>query len=264
MDINIDNYDLISFDIFDTLLLRAVSKPIEVFNHIWERAKKEEICMTDISPTEFMKLRVEMEHRARGKASGREVNLDEIYNELPNQIVTDVKRLKNLELVVEKECCYPNYTMYELVKSAKRLGKKVVLLSDMYLSKEQIIMILEHNKIDTAVFDGIFISNEMGCTKQDGGLYEILLNDWPQIEKTKILHIGDNENSDYVKAINAGIQAVHYDVIREKVQSIYDYEKIRHDTPQREILSLRKIASESVTFENQEEKALFEIGASIV
>ena len=264
MRIDLDKYDLLSFDIFDTLLLRALANPIDLFSIVWEQAIKEDINLTDISPMEFMKLRVEMERRARNKAVKREVNLDEIYNEIPNYIVKNIEQLKRLEVEAEKEYCYQNFDIYNLVQEAKNAGKIVILLSDMYLSSRQITAILAHNQIEVSLFDAIIVSNERLCSKQNGELYQKLLLRYPYIAKEKILHIGDNRNSDYVQAIKFGIHAIHYDVIPDKLQSIYDYEKIRHNIPQKALLSLRKVAGESNEYKNEEEKTAYELGASVV
>lgn len=74
-------YDLVSFDIFDTLLFRTTARPSGVFEKIWESAG--DLKLTDISPQEFAKLRIEMERRARNKKKTREVCLEEIYEECP-------------------------------------------------------------------------------------------------------------------------------------------------------------------------------------
>lgn len=264
MRIDIDKYDLISLDIFDTLLLRALAKPIDLFLFVWEQAIKEDIYLTDISPMEFMKLRVEMERRARNKALKREVNLDEIYNEIPNYIVKNIEQLKKLEIEAEKKYCYQNFDIYDLAKRAKNEGKKVILLSDMYLSTSEITSILENNGIEVSLFDTIIVSNERQCSKQNGELYQELLLQYPNISKDKILHIGDNKNGDYIQAIKIGIHAIHYDAIPDELYSIYDYEKMRHNIPQKELISLRKIAAQSDQYCNEADNTAYELGASII
>jgi predicted HAD superfamily hydrolase len=148
-------YDLISLDIFDTLLLRAVSKPADIFKLVWKESKKKGISLLDISPTEFMKLRIECERRARNKADNREVNLREMYNELPKFVVSDLQQLIQIEVEIEQRYCYKNFDIYKLVEVLEQLGKTIVLLSDMYLSVNQIESILTYNEIDLNKFDSI-------------------------------------------------------------------------------------------------------------
>lgn len=256
-------YDLVSFDIFDTLLFRTTARPSGVFEKIWESAG--DLKLTDISPQEFAKLRIEMERRARNKKKTREVCLEEIYEECPYCITSDIKKLQKLEIETEKECCYVNSFIYGYVRKLYEAGKKVVLVSDMYLSNKEIKYILEANGVDISIFDGIFISNEEGCTKQDGSLFSVLFGKFPGIKHQKMLHIGDNKNSDYVQAVKKGMAAIHYDVVPDKLNSIYDYERIRHNVPQPGIMSLRKsvVYNNAGRFKEGIQRDAYEIGASI-
>ena len=131
----LNKYNIISFDIFDTLLLRTVANSRDVFEEVWEQAG--DIKLTDISKKEFMKLRMEMERRARNnkKEFNREVTLSDIYSEFPKFIVSDIEKLERLEVETEKRVCYRNDFMWEVVKRLSKAGKKLVLLSDMYLEK---------------------------------------------------------------------------------------------------------------------------------
>ena len=265
---NIDKYELVSFDIFDTLLLRGVAKPTDIFQIVWERAKAKGLCLTDLSSCEFMKLRIEMERRARNKVVNKEVKLEDIYTEFPDFITSNINELKVLELTIEKEYCYINFDIYNLLVELKKQDKYIVLLSDMYLSINQIKEILTYNGVDISNINEIIVSCEENSSKQSGDLYNKLFERFPNISKERILHIGDNKIGDYKKAIENGIQAFHYDAIPEKMNSIYDYERIQHNTPQREILSLRKAVSFSPKFHSKDVsmdmKNAFELGASII
>ncbi len=257
-------YDLVSFDIFDTLLFRTTATPSGVFEKTWEAAGN--LKLTDISPQEFAKLRIEMERRARNKKKTREVNLEEIYQECPVCIASDITKLQELEIETERECCYVNGFIYGYVRSLHEADKKVVLISDMYLSSRAVKYILKANGIDISVFDGVFISNEEECGKQDGSLFDVLFSKFPGIRHEKMLHIGDNRNSDYVQAVKKGMSAVHYDAIPDKLNSIYDYERIRHNVPQPGILSLRKslVYNNSGRFKEGIQRNAYETGASVV
>lgn len=262
MDVKIDQYDVISLDIFDTLLLRAAGKPDDIFAVLWKRARhKPEVC--DITEEEFRKLRIEAERRARNKKESREVFLQDIYAEIPDFVCSDKQWLQEQELDCEKEYCYANPYMAELLQQIAEAGKQVVLLSDMYLNQEQIRSLLQYNGIEVRQFDAIIISCEYNCSKQSGRLYQVLLERFSDVRPERILHIGDNRNADYEQARQCGIQAIYYDVIPEKMYSIYDYEKIRHDAPQKELKSLRKTAASNFVGEDETERDIFEIGASV-
>ena len=262
----LNKYNIISFDIFDTLLLRTVANPRDVFEEVWEQAG--DIKLTDISKKEFMKLRMEMERRARNnkKEFNREVTLSDIYAEFPKFIVSDVEKLEEIEIETEKRVCYRNDFMWEVVKRLSKAGKKLVLLSDMYLEKADLVDILKANGIDTSIFEHIIISCEEKCTKQNGELFNVMLSKFGNIEKKDVVHIGDNRNADYTQPLSIGISAVHYDAVPDRLNSIYDYEKIRHDIPQKKILSLRKVTSYHgmQKYTDDSERQAYEIGSSIV
>lgn len=259
---NTADYKLISVDIFDTLLLRAVAKPIDLFELVWEEARRRDVAKISMYPKEYMKFRVEMERRARLHASNREVTLKDIYQLYPDYITDDVNALMNLEIEFEKKYCYPNFVVLEWLKEAKENGCTIALVSDMYLTKNEIEEILSANNIDLSMFDTIIVSNEYRRNKQNGELFDILFKMYPEIEKEKILHIGDNKNADYNQPLNRGIKAFHYDAIPEKLYSIFDYEKIRHNVPQPRILSLRKMCMEDTLYE-KDERTAYELGSAV-
>lgn len=256
-------YKLISVDIFDTLLLRTAAKAVDVFGLVWNEAGKRGIAGSAISEKEFMKLRMEMERRARARASNREVSLDDIYRQFPAFIAKDMQALKDLEVECEKESCYANPVLIQWLEGAKQHGCCLVLVSDMYLGSIQIKEILEFNQVDLSLFDELIVSNEYRCNKQDGALFDVLLQKYPQYPAGEILHIGDNKNADYLQPKRKGIQAFHYDVVPEKLYSVYDYEKIRHDVLQPAILSLRKLAASRGEYSGREQTA-YELGSAVV
>ena len=102
----VNKYKLISVDIFDTLLLRAVAKPIDIFEKVWEDVLKEDKARTELNPSEYKKLRVEMERRARNEAENREVTLSQIYQQYPSYIVEEIEGLRHLEIQTEGEYCF--------------------------------------------------------------------------------------------------------------------------------------------------------------
>lgn len=258
-------YKLISVDVFDTLLLRTVAKAVDVFEAVWEEAGKRGIAGTSISKKEFMRFRMEMERLARAEAPNREVSLHDIYRQFPIFIAKELQALEDLETECEMKCCYANPVLLSWLEEAKRHSCRLALVSDMYLSAAQIKEILGCSRIDTALFDEVIVSNEYGCSKQDGALFDILLGKYPQYAADEILHIGDNRNADYNQPLQKGMQAFHYDAIPEKMYSIYDYEKIRHDVPQPSILSLRKLAASMAaeTYDEAEETA-YELGSAVI
>lgn len=258
----VGDYQLISIDVFDTLLLRAVAKPVDLFELVWKEAEKRDIARTSMYPKEYVKFRAEMERRARMNAVCREVSLEDIYRMYPDYIAYDIPALMELEIEFEKKYCYPNFVILEWLQKMKSSGCILVLVSDMYLSSDTIRGILTANQIDVAMFDDIIVSNEYTCNKQTGDLFNILFQKYPDIKPGSMLHIGDNKNADYEQPIKKGMQAFHYDAIPDKLYSVFDYEKIRHNVPQPAILSLRKMCMAASSYEGRE-KTAYELGAAV-
>ena len=255
-------YKLISVDIFDTLLLRAVAKPVDLFALVWEEAERKGIAKISMYPEEYVKLRAEMERRARVEAKNREVTLDDIYAQYPDYIVYDTDELKALEIEYEKKYCYPNHSVLKWLQQSKENGCKLVLVSDMYLSSAMLKDIIEFNNIDCSLFEEIIVSNEYMCNKQNGDLFDILFEKYQDIKPEEMLHIGDNKNADYEQPLNKGMKAFYYDAVPDKLYSIFDYEKIRHNIPQPKLLSLRKVCMADTEYEGQDATA-FSLGSAV-
>ena len=187
---HLQNYDVISFDVFDTLLFRKVDKPTDVF-----------ICVEkQTSCKGFSKKRKEAERRAREKkqkdTGNNEVTLQEIYQALPVENNSNKSELMNAELQVERSVCYANCVLKRVVDTLIKRGQTVIAVSDMYLPKNEIQQLLSQNGY-TALTD-IYVSCEYGASKSDGNLYKVI---WNKVGRKKtICHIGDNFYSDVFMA----------------------------------------------------------------
>ena len=92
----IDKHNIISFDIFDTLLKRNVLYPYDVFTLVelaYSRRYAHPVCS-------FREKRIQAESARRRKSNQEEVTLDEIYEELPYDVQT-IQALKDIELEIE-------------------------------------------------------------------------------------------------------------------------------------------------------------------
>lgn len=258
-----DSIQLVSVDIFDTLLLRTVAKPIDIFEQVWREAVQRGIAHIAMTPKEYVKLRVEMERRARLHAKNREVTLKEIYAQYPAFIAKDIGKLQKLELEIEKNNCYRNDTVWKWLSDMHDRGVKIVLVSDMYLTGDEIVELLKASGIDTDIFDRIIVSNEYGCNKQNGELFSVLFETYPTIPAEAMLHIGDNKSADYEQPIKRGMNAFHYNAVPDCMNSVFEYEKIRHNIPLPELLSLRKTDVWNSPYEGMEHTA-YELGNTVI
>lgn len=192
-------YDVISFDVFGTLIFRPFTSPRVLFSIMEER----------LNIYKFSKIRVDSEDEVRNH--NQEIydhdntNLSEIYELISKKTNLDAEETAKLEYELELEYCQANPYFQKLVSLCEKNNKKKVVCSDMYLSKEQIHGILQHNGYNN--FDDIFVSSELNKSKKKGDIYELIKNKY--INK-KIVHIGDNFEYDIENAKKAGIDAYYY------------------------------------------------------
>ena len=185
-------YDVISFDIFDTLVTRCVYNPDDVFNILSEYLKD----------PNFLLKRKKAEQNARNRYN-YDVNLSEIYSQykLDNNISSsEAKKIEKLEINLEKELIVARRDMIDILKELKKAKKTVILTSDMYLPKTAIIEILDkcgYNKI----YDEIYVSNDIKKRKDTKEIWPFIKNIY---DGKKIIHVGDNNLSDveYPKEFN--------------------------------------------------------------
>ena len=186
----------VSFDLFDTLIVRKVLNSSDVIELLAKRLEEKGIYIP-----QFVSKRIRAEKLlSRGKAP----RLTYIHNEILKDISTisiNADKLAELEFHLECELVFPRDEVVDLVSIARELGKKVYITSDSYYSKSQIQYILEKNNIHG--YDDILVSCEYGIGKVDG-LFDKLI----EIAGTSdILHIGDDIVADIESATRYGIKS---------------------------------------------------------
>lgn len=196
----IDLHDVISFDIFDTLLVRPYMRPADTFLHVEKLAKQ----------PSFAKRRKEAEDAARRQhANLEDITLDEIYD----QLAPSNASLKEQELALERQTLQPDLDMREVFDYAKAQGKRILIISDMYLPAAFLESVL-HEKGFTG-FEKLYVSNGPRKLKGTGTLYKHVLDEL-HINPARMLHIGDNKKSDVRRAREAGLDALHYTSLQEQ------------------------------------------------
>lgn len=207
----IEQHDIISFDIFDTLLARRIQRPRDIFQVMDSRLGERAYC--------FSRERVEAEDSFPG---GYNPNFHEIYEKIKNKLGLtqgETEELKQLEITIEKQFLTRRHKMCEIFCWAVKLGKRVCIVSDMYWTKEMLEGLLAEFGISG--YEDIWVSCEYRKSKQ-GGLYENYREETAVKGQEKYLHIGDNLYSDILAAQGAGIDAYQIYSIQEKLErSIY-------------------------------------------
>ncbi|MDO5521294.1 MAG: HAD-IA family hydrolase [bacterium] len=201
----LEQYDVVSFDVFDTLIFRPFDKPSALFFQLGQK----------LEYLDFERIRQEMEYKAREKKyreeKHREVTLDEIYQVLSEETGLDKEATMEQELSLEYGYCFANPYMFEVVQKLRESGKRIIITSDMYLNTEQIKKILSSSGYPE--FDAYYISSDLKKSKADGRIYkEIQAQEKPQ---SSIAHVGDNLVSDIRNAKSNGLYAYYYPNVNE-------------------------------------------------
>jgi len=190
---------IISFDFYDTLFTRPLTDPELLFDIIGET----------LSIKNFLEDRKKAQTSAFQKMheSGRfEITLNDIYSFI-NYSEINSEQIELLEERLEKILLSPNPEIFPLFKFLCDKGHKVIITSDMYLSKT----FFQKHLNDLNLLDiDLFISSDKNATKRDQGhLFDKIIRHF-QIDATDLVHIGDSKKGDYEKALERGVIAFHY------------------------------------------------------
>jgi len=169
--------DVVSFDIFDTLLMRKCLYPRDIFYIIGEEFAKKRI-------------KAEVELYAQGLCP----DIFDIYKHMDGNFSLQK------EIDTESEYLLPREKMADMLNYARSLGKDIWLVSDMYLPGDILSGLLKQLGVFVEP-ERIIVSCDAGVSKSDG-LFKVLRS---KVGEAKILHIGDVFELDIQCALRDGI-----------------------------------------------------------
>lgn len=216
----VEKFNTFSFDMFDTLVFRKVDPPECIHqstaNYIKELLLEEGI--TGITIDYILKIRYERESILRGQSfeAGKDYEcglfgiLFETLTNLRNEDFANkyTNKVINYEISSEKKVLYPNPEAIPTLKALKEQGKRIIIVSDMYLAKEDLIEILNSCNLMQYI-DEVYVSSFYGYSKGTGRLFKKLIED-KILKSNETLHIGDNFISDYKMPKNEEIYSLWY------------------------------------------------------
>ncbi len=195
----------VSFDVFDTLLLR----PVPDDHHKYLLLNKR-YARTGFSGLPFSFIRENAEASLRrqvlsGALPGEDFTIDRIYGEICRVFYVDrgtAQAMMEEELSLERRLVRPRNSGLALYESARKLNKKIFIATDTYLRKDHIRTLLAVCGITD--YDLLLVSCEEEKRKLTGSLYQVMLSE-SGLLPSQILHIGDNLESDDLRAREAGL-----------------------------------------------------------
>ncbi|MBM3156026.1 MAG: HAD-IA family hydrolase [Chloroflexi bacterium] len=208
------NYDIYSFDVFDTLLRRRIDPP-EVVKQLVAEHMSELLARSEtrISPQEIATQRRRVEEalwkEAQAEGKDADYHLDDVVaGTLRSSKVDHVlsrEHMVDYEIGLEKKATQLMPGAPEVLGYLKSTGKRVICISDSYLSVEQMSAILEHHGLRKYI-DKLFVSSDIGKRKSTGRLFRHII----EKEGKNIVHIGDNYDSDYIVPGKLGMKALWF------------------------------------------------------
>ncbi|MDE5696549.1 MAG: hypothetical protein K2I96_03915 [Lachnospiraceae bacterium] len=189
--------DVISFDLFDTLVMRMTLYSDDVAELVDCRLREKGIFIKN-----FCKIRLESEKELSINTAP---TLTEIYQNMLDRLdnssngkALTAGQLAELEWGIDFELLVPRKEVCDIFRETYASGKKVYIVSDTYYSRNQLVQILE--KCGIGEYTDILSSSDYQLGKTQG-LYQCLKR---QTNSKRYLHIGDDIVADIEKACDCG------------------------------------------------------------
>lgn len=188
--------EVVSFDLFDTLVMRKVYDYTDVFVLIDLKLRRRGIIIP-----EFTKVRLFAEKELSRTSVP---TLEEIYARVLEIIgggFITAETLAEMEWQIDSETFVPRESVCAVFHSCIAQGKEGAVVTDTYYRKDQIVELLE--RFGLVGYDYLLVSCEVREVKSKG-LFDSLKS---ACVGRKILHIGDDEVADIEGAAATGIDA---------------------------------------------------------
>jgi len=252
--------ELLSIDLFDTLLTRTFAQPTDLF---YALEKKLKLHMEERGErfNHFAKARIESEFQLRKeKGFKQEVTLDEIYARLQSNMTlskAQAQAIQKMELELEEQSIIPIKQVIDIIRDFKKTLKlNVILVSDTYFSEKFISKILKNNGLE-GLCDRLYLSSTHNFLKSTGSMFQ-LIKKKENIPGKKWMHIGDNKDSDYNIPKRLGIKAAWFN---ESLLTRYErnyFNDPRYHYSRSTIAGLMKQARFQCPYKNENEKIIWD------
>lgn len=229
------NPKVLSLDVFDTLLYRPFRNPVDLFAEVHEILKARLTMEWSLGGAQFVRMRVEAEQSERMKHPSRETTLPEIARKLSETLEGEVPAewIIEAEIAAEQRFIRIDRDIATLILRAQQGGVPYVLVSDMYLSQEDIMGLFKAALLRAGMElpepAAVFVSGDHGTGKA-GGLFRIML-DSLRIQTNDTLHVGDNPLSDVEAPSKQGIICFHYERENPYLARVLEKERILGEKP---------------------------------
>lgn len=188
--------DVVSADLFDTLIMRQTLYSTDIYELVDEELKDRGVFLED-----FVKLRESAEKELSKHKAPSLVEIYQYLIELNGFSGLKAEELAELEWKIDLSLVVPRAEMCDLLSQIWGMGKELYIVTDTYYSRKQIETILQKCGINN--YTDVLVSCEYGTSKTQnlwGNLRE-------RIGEKACIHIGDDAAADVEAAERNGIEA---------------------------------------------------------
>lgn len=210
---------VLSFDVFDTLLLRNHQSELRRFVDLSAQVATylattlhRQISQYDVLSGRLLANR--LSYRLSPMREGcREGTIDDIYRTTLMQLDIDptdslIDACINIEITYEITQLTVNYPLIDLIRRHLQGGGQAIYISDMYLRSTHINQLFTRLGVDPSLFVATYSSADTILSKRSGKIWPWICQEL-SIQKHDIVHVGDSLVSDYQSPMTYGIAAVH-------------------------------------------------------
>ncbi|WP_413694100.1 rhamnan synthesis F family protein [Psychromonas sp. KJ10-2] len=202
----IQPFDIISFDVFDTLVRRTHFVPdyakLKLGKYLVEQGEVKDAH-------EFVKLRNNAEFTVRKQKNFKgDVKITETYQQLGKELgwgeqkalgFSDMEFAYDLDMIESKD------EVVDILNALIGQRKHVYIISDTYYSEHQIVLMLRKAGVTNGY--KLFVSSELGLRKDSGTMWAFMKEELA--DKGSFVHVGDNAVADAQIPGDFGLANLH-------------------------------------------------------
>jgi FMN phosphatase YigB (HAD superfamily) len=220
--------DTVSFDLFDTLLIRRIHDPDMVKPAVARYISNRAACMgISKSWPYILKLRHRFEKEQRQATGQQFPDFEARYPDYMSRAVKAIfdeaadhaallQEITDYELGLENAVLVPRAALVDWLRELKSQGKRILIVSDIYLPASHLERLVEHAGFLDQV-DAVISSADSFLAKASGHAFPLLKERF-NLNYNRWLHVGDNPISDGLRPMERGIQALVLRDGREKLR----------------------------------------------
>ncbi len=212
-----DRFDVVTFDLFDTLVIRRMHDPdlvkMPVARFIAARSVRNG---HSISAEKVQQLRDDIESRHRAETGLHFDDHEACYPQFMTEVLQEVfqssdvsallEEVTQYELFMEQQMIVPRAELVKWLRELSSQGKRVFVVSDIYLPAAHLRILVEKAGFLDAVED-VISSADSFLAKASGKAFPLLQERYA-LSKDGWLHVGDNPISDGLRPAEFGIDAM--------------------------------------------------------